>query len=510
MLKLGKKYGLQILLLIMLAVYCGAILVINFSMDPTYYVTDMYSDIQFAQEAWKHKSIFPEGWVFGNQFYAVATPVVAAVFCGLLENPAAAMAMASTVMAAGVLLSFCWLLRAVTRDRSAILAGVVALLAVTLYFGDTVYETKGWQLLFTMCSYYACYAITAFLAFGCFLRRKQPRSNGFVGVLILTCFLSLGTGIQSLRQTVIMTCPMIAVEGLVFLVRLIRKEKLWDKSMLVTILIVVSNLLGVVISKLVSVPSVTIYGGMQINSLSRMVADLFPSIYMATSLIHSGRGWLDLAVKLVVVLGAVVTVWRWISGREESGGETLLLFVAGLAVLLVVDVCTEMFVRDIYYFMLYPLIAFLLVMLFRGRMGTCGCVLLLLALFVLNGNEQLLKTIEQPGRQTVYHEISDYLEANGYQAVYSYWDEGEKVAIASECRLKAGFWHTSSFVRSNYLCNPEVYNVPAENSVYLFQGEERLALAEAVCREMGKEMKLLKYFPEGDIYLYTAQENLMY
>lgn len=511
MLEKGKKYGSIALLLGMLCVYIAAVLVVNFSLDPAYYDTDMYADVQFAREAWEQKALFPEGWVFGNQFYVVATPVLAALFCAVAENPCIAMALASSLMTAGILLSFDWMIKRITREPVVRLTGLVSLLGLVLYFGGPVYELKGWQLLFTMCSYYSCYAITAFLAFGCFIRRKEKGNPGFYVILGITCLLSFGTGIQSLRQTAVMTCPMIAVEALDLLVRALRKKPFLKRPVMVTMAIVLSNLAGFAVSKVVDVPSISIFGDTLLQSVPEMLRSLLPSAYTAASLLYGSHGWIDLAVKAVLVVGSLLLLWGYLTGKEEQAGECGLLFLAGLAVMLVIDVCTRMEVRDIYYFMMYPLTAFLLgmILLRGGNVGKYFCLLVLTAVFAVNISQRLPQSLEQPGRQTVYHSVSDYLEEEGYRTVYSRWNCGQRIAVASDCRIRAGFWHGGTFIPSGYLCSLEVFEEDAAYCVYVFQGEQDHTMGTEAAREYGKEMELLKYFPEEEIYIYTAEKNLM-
>ena len=50
-----------------LATIFGYICYLNLSLTPSFYCTDMYSDILYAVKAWETKSLFPEGCVFGNQ-----------------------------------------------------------------------------------------------------------------------------------------------------------------------------------------------------------------------------------------------------------------------------------------------------------------------------------------------------------------------------------------------------------------------------------------------------------
>lgn len=93
--------------------YVCAFCYINLAVTPQFYCTDMYEDVILSVEMWKGKTIFPSNWVFGNQVYVVATPVLAAFVYGLTDNALLSMGIASSIMAILVLLSFEWMLRTV-------------------------------------------------------------------------------------------------------------------------------------------------------------------------------------------------------------------------------------------------------------------------------------------------------------------------------------------------------------------------------------------------------------
>ena len=180
-----------------------------------------------------------------------------------------------TLMTLMVLASFDWMLRAVfprMRDR---VIGLVALPALAVLFGDAVLTMNGWQLLFTMCAYYACYAITAFLAFGCYLRsdRKVPR-----GMLVLTCVLSFAMGIQSLRQTAVMLFPLAAMEVLAIAGRASRKESLLAGTSWSAAAVSITNLAGLVFGKLIPVNQNQIFGTVAFASPGEYAGNLRESL----------------------------------------------------------------------------------------------------------------------------------------------------------------------------------------------------------------------------------------
>lgn len=506
------------LLAAMLLVLFGGVCLVNLSGVPGFYDSDMYTDIRYAMEAWKHGSIFPEGWVFGNQLYAVSTPVLAALLFGMTGKPLLAMGLASTVMAALVLLSFSWMLRPVVRSREGRLAGCVLFLSVVLFYGDAWQNTGGWQLLFTMCSYYACYAVNVFLAYGCYLRSGAWNRPGWVAVLVLTCVLSFGTGIQSLRQTAVMTLPLCAAELLRILQNAAAKKPLNKSSLTAAALVTASNLAGLVTARCLNIQQVEIFGELGIAELAGFLPGLRGSILLALSLVmnHDPVSFMVLAA-LALVCGAAALRMLITAIRKREGKALTLFGLLLLSVLAIVavDVLTTMQVRAIYYFMLFPLLAFLTAVFFDGggkwgRAAVSGLLAVLFLLSFIRGLVPVCGRVMDHQEESAYV-ISDYLMEQGYTTLYASWNRGADVAIASDWEITAGFWEYDEdpFFYYKYLCNPEVFTADPEHCAYLFYGEEYAQLAIDKAGTKGIDLKLLTYFPQWDAYLYTAPVNIM-
>ena len=148
-----------IVCLCFLAVFC----VINFRGFARFCTPDMYSDTLLSRIIWESGSIFPENWIFGNQFYVAATPVLAALMYGLCGSVNLAMVLATTVMTALTLLSFRWMVRPYA-DTPRILLGMAVLLGCV--FGPDIVTTIEGQIFYLMASYYAGYLITMFVVYG--------------------------------------------------------------------------------------------------------------------------------------------------------------------------------------------------------------------------------------------------------------------------------------------------------------------------------------------------------
>lgn len=501
-----KKQILTALWLSILWVYWAGIIRINFSRNPLLYCTDMYSDMMFAVAAWREKTIFPPGWIFGNQYYAVATPVLAALMYGLTNDPCTAMGLASTCMGLGVIFSFCWMLGPIFPQLHQRLAAAVLCMTAVLWCGDAASAINGWQLFFTMCSYYACYAITAFLSFGCFLRRHSPWTPGFCMMALLSCGFSFGTGIQSLRQTAISVIPMAVSAGWEQIDRIRHKKPVFRKTVILTGALTLSNLAGVLYATIVSAPKHEIFGSLSLSP----VPDVFSSVRNILGLF--GNGWIlglaAIAAVCIYLTGAALQKRKW---GTDSLFTCLVLCAVSTAVIFVIDSFTTMHVRSIYYFLLFPMAVTLFVYLFaRNKAVSCILAAGFLLLSLASGRHRLQSL---PAWQDSHplQSVSNCLEENQISVVFTHWNLGEKIAIASDFRIQAAFWDAPGdvFESVEYLCAPSVFDSDPSDCAYIVSGAKNLALAMERAQVMGAEIAVLKYFPELDLYIFTSDSRLM-
>ena len=378
-----------VILLIILCAYWVAILCINFSENPDFYCTDMYSDMLYAVEVWNQKTIFPDGWVFGNQLYAVATPVLAALCYGFVQNPCIAMGVASVLMGLGVIGSFSWMLRPVFANFRERLVATVCFMTVILASGDPVSSVTGWQLFFTMCSYYACYAITAFLAFGCYLRSSENWSFALWATFLAACVFSFGTGIQSLRQTAVMVLPLVALEVLRILYSKVVKKEYFYKSSLIAGTLSVCNLAGVLCTKFIAVEQNEIFGSVFLQIPPYLLGEILSCIKTPFSLFHFQNVAVILFLGLCIsCLIAVFCRRDWV---EDAALLCILLCVISVAVIFAIDVFTTMSIREIYYFLLYPLTAICTAWVYsRLKENRKTLVIIIVAVFSLTCGQKLL------------------------------------------------------------------------------------------------------------------------
>ena len=106
---------------------------------------------------------------------------------------------------------------------------------------------------------------------------------------------------------------------------------------------------------------------------------------------------------------------------------------------------------------------------------------------------------------------SDSLIERGITTVYSPWNCGEQIALASNGKITAGFWDQPSepFRSMQYLCDPRVFATSAEESAYMFLDAHHAQLAAKEAQRRGASFTLLGEFPEDGIWVYVSDVNLM-
>ena len=172
---LNKRFDfgafISILILLSLLCYLFCFGIINFLGFERFCTTDMYEDTLVARLIWEQKSLFPDNYLFGNQFYVIATPVLAALFYGITGSMNLAMGLATTVMSLLVLLALNWMIKPFVKKAELRCCSLLLMLAAS--FGPNTIIREDGQLFFVMCSFYACYLITFFFLLGDYTRARE-------------------------------------------------------------------------------------------------------------------------------------------------------------------------------------------------------------------------------------------------------------------------------------------------------------------------------------------------
>lgn len=519
----AEKY-LRYLLLLILIAYLTVFSIINFSGFARFCNGDMYADTILAKHMWDQKTLFPDNWTFGNQYYVIATPVLSALFYGITGSVNLGMALATTVMTLLLLLSMAWMLRPFA-DKTRILCALVAMLGCILCI--SMEKIEG-QIFYLMASYYSCYLITIFVVWGDYVRAAliKPKRRRY-GMLVLSLLLSFATGMQSLRQTVIMVLPLLAFEFFRLAKSVLKSKRFPDRENILTALRVVAvtaaNIAGAVLIRILDIRNVSIYGDIKPVSLEMMIENAKVCLRGLCSITGIGYaeiyepGWFvalfSCASIAVVVLGLLKQLF---SKKAEKDGIAWYIFlcVFSLLTLLAVTVLTEVELRGIYLFIWYPLICFSFLKLMQGwRQRFRRALIIVLCIFMA---ANIFVSYGKPAEQslddntTVYEEMADWTVENGYSIVYGHWWRAAPVAAAADGKAILGGWFSDTYEILPYLNTLDVYTEEDnKNAVYCIASSDfEQALEKATQRGAG--LTLLAEFDGGNFGLYSSSVQLMY
>lgn len=518
--------------------------VINIWGFPLYCNTDMYADTLVARLIWEEKSLFPEGWIFSNQYYAAATPVLAALFYGITGNVNTAMVLATQLMTLFILLSLWYLIRGFSRDPLWYFAACLALMASTI--APDLPENRPAQIFFLMCSYYACYLITFFLVVGDYVRSRTDGRKRW-GSWGLALALSYAMGIQSLRQTAAMTLPILACELFLALRRKCQGQRFWPKEALPSLVRCLSylgaNLLGLATTAWIDPLHTAVYGQTSLTPLSQIlpkIQALWPAFQVISGLQY-GEDSLFLAFLslffIAIVLAAALLWLRRIRRPETALELSWLVCLVGLVATALSTVVTGVKIRHIYLFLWYPLVVLSLLMVME-KLAVPGKMLLIAALCLLSlGNlthgytlcaENALQN--SPGyagkafrlaRAYGYHSYAETSEDfvssrqlcqwamdQGYEYVYGDWYVAPRIAVHSGGKLTAGYWWGSSMLQANDHLTSLSFYAPENNAkaIYVLTPQDEDAFL-SLARSQGAEPEKVAAF--GIYHAYTSQIPLI-
>lgn len=536
MLKLKEKkksdITLSVILTILLLAFLGLVFFVNLSCNPEYYDGDIYNDISYAKEAWKAKSLFPKDWIFGNQTYVVATPVLAALFYGIIGNGFTAMAIASCIMTVLIVLTYDWMTRTLFSYNER-MAGFLFLIGVLLLKAHVATSQQGIQAFFTMASYYACYLINAFIVYGCYIRlRKGEFSGKHIAMSVIGIALSFGTGMQSLRQTAVMALPLVACEILMIIIYSIRDKKFAiSSSTLFSAIVFVSNIAGLIAMKFIEINQNSIYGTTAfVKSLKEFLEKGFFNVEYVV--LTFGLDSLELRVRLVVstvflliiLIGFILCVKDFFKNNciDQGRFALVMLLTLGCVSVFAAGVLTDVVNRALYYFMIYPLLAVCVSYIIVKYPGKRKAFFSIIAVFV--AGMIAFRTVGAVGEikngkdeNSTAHQIANYMLDNGYDTIYSVFglsgimDGAENIIVASGDKI-----HLVQYKRVDrskpmkpveYLCVKDGYKQwDNEKSLYLLR-EWELPKVRELAEKYGVEMTKQAQFGKG-LYLYSMSENL--
>ncbi len=485
---------------------------------------DMYEDTLVARLMWEEKTLFPKRYLFGNQFYIVATPVLAALFYGVTGSMNRAMALATLCMSVFLLASMAWMLRPYVKRPS--LRAAVLLWTLAAFFGPfPVMREDGQQLFFAMCSFYACYLLCFFVVLGDYSRARESESLR-LPALLLSLFLCFCTGMQSLRQTCVLILPLLCFEGLHVLRQALRKEPLYPAGRRMrlwrTAAYAAANGLGLLCIRLLPVKRHEIYSGTSLfsgASLSSKLRDLHVALITVTGYdaARSGGGHLFFILMFLAhTLLVLAAIWLLLRGRRGAEGAGCFWLVAVLGCLAVVaaSFVTSVQLRPIYLFLYYILPALSLALIAERETPHLRPVLLALVCVLSAAN--LWFSYREDVRLALSDErsdaqrVADWAIENGYELVYGNQSfSAPTVAVCSDGALIAGCWQDDCIYKlSPYINIRDIYSLDdAKRAIFVFRDSE-IPLMQLEAEGNGTEMTFRGRY--GHYIVYTASKQCLW
>lgn len=530
--RIKREKIFSVVLTLLLFAFLGLVFYVNLSCNPEYYDGDIYNDINYAKEAWKAKSIFPKNWIFGNQTYVVATPVLAALFYGIVGNGFTAMAIASCIMTVFVILTYDWMTRTLFsyNERTA---GFLFMIGFLLLKAHVATSQQGIQAFFTMASYYACYLINAFIVYGCYVRIRQGKFTGkHIVLAVIGAALSFGTGMQSLRQTAVMALPLVACEVLLIIIYSAKDKRFAiSYSTLFSAIVFISNIAGLIVMKFIEINQSSIYGTTAlVKSFRAFGKKLFYNIeYVALTF---GLDALKLRIRLavsvffliIILIGFILCVKDFFKDKSNNQGRFTLtvLLTFGCVSVFAAGVLTDVVNRALYYFMIYPLLAICVSYIIVKCEKKRGLLVSVISVFA--AGMIIFRTVGTVGeikagkdKNSTAHQIANYMLDNGYDTIFSVFglsgvmDGAENVIVASGDKI-----HLVQFKRVDrskpmkpveYLCVKDDYRRRDNSkSLYLLRDYE-LPKVRQLAEKYGISMTEKARFGDG-LYLYSMSENI--
>lgn len=530
--RIKREKIFSVVLTVLLLCFVGMVFYINFSINPEYYDGDIYNDINYAKEAWKAKSLFPKDWIFGNQTYVVATPVLAAWFYGITGNGFTAMAIASCIMTVLTLLTYDWMTKTLFsyNERTA---GFLFMIGFLLLKAHVATSQQGIQAFFTMASYYACYLINAFIVYGCYVRIRQGKFTGkHIIPAIIGVALSFGTGMQSLRQTAVMALPLVACEVLLIIIYSAKDKRFAiSYSTLFSAIVFIANIAGLVAMRFIEINQNSIYGTTAfVSSFKDFFRKLF--LNMESVALTFGLDALELRVRLVasipflliILIGFILCVKNYIKNKCNEQGRFVLvmLLTLGCVSVFAAGVLTDVVNRALYYFMIYPLLAvcvsYIIVKFEKKRDVLFSVVAVFTAGMIIFRTAGAVEEIKAgKDKNSTAHQIANYMLDNGYDTIYSVFglsgvmDGAENVVVASGDKIHlVQFKNVDSskpMKPVEYLCVKDGYKQwDNSKSLYLLRDHE-LPKVKKIAEKYDVTMAEKARFGDG-LYLYSMSENI--
>ena len=555
------------IIIIFFAVFC----IINFCGFESFCDSDMYQDVYVSKLIWNSKSIFPPNWTFSNQYFVLAAPNIAAVIYGITGSMNLSMELATTIYTLLILVAFVYMIKAVTSNKTVVLVSIICFMAAVT--GYDIVNTHQGQLYFLMVSYYASYIFTVFLVYGVYLRylfanlsnREANSESGLklnkpsVLAYILAMVFTIATGMQSLRQTAIMILPLACVEGIRFFYKVFGKsytKKDWAVTWKMATLAITNIIAYLMVAVVIKPSHCVLYGGTGIRSVSTWGQGFVKSAGNLAKITGIQSLWgaknykqnivlgliavMVICIVIYAVVSAIVTVIK--SAKIQPIHVLIILFFLGILSIGAMGTLMDIKIRDIYFFMWYPLVATSLTYLLIGKTnikantdnqcqgGTIinqdnsaelsnqknpidavykyaelSIVILMSIAFIISYGSSAIKALNSTKTQDQL--TCQFLEDNNIHYLYGHWNTVPEIAVYSDGSITPGGWYTTIYDPIDYLNPKGIYDDKFNSeAAYLILPEEK---SEALKIAKDRGITLNQIYSTPAYTIYTSDGQLM-
>ncbi len=542
------------IIIIFFAVFC----VINFCGFERFCDSDMYQDVYVSKLIWNSKSIFPPNWTFSNQYFVLAAPNIAAVVYGITGSINLSMELATTIYTLLILAAFVYMIKAVTSNKTVILVSIICFMAAVT--GNDIVNTHQGQLYFLMVSYYASYIFTVFLVYGVYLRYLFTNTNATqntsnintdvcrpsVLAYIFAMLFTIATGMQSLRQTAIMILPLACVEGVRFFYKVFGKsytKKDWAVTWKMATLAITNIIAYLMVAVVIKPSHCVLYGGTGIRNISTWGQGFVKSAGNLAKITGIQSLWgaknykqnivlglisvMVICVVIYAVVSAIVIVIRTAIGKSSDNvndsSDTvsdpkkaterqiqpihvlIILFFLGILSIGAMGTLMDIKIRDIYFFMWYPLVAISLTNLLHKKYFDVVIVIIMSIAFIISYGSSALNALNTT--KTENQLTCQFLEENNIHYLYGHWNTVPEIAVYSDGSITPGGWYTTIYDPIDYLNPKGIYDDNCNKAAaYLILPEEK---SEALKIAKDRGITLNQIYSTPAYTIYTADGQLM-
>ena len=404
-----------------------------------WYHFDIYSDAQVARIMAEEATLFPSNWTFGNQYYVVATPVVASIIYSFIHDSFYALAIASCIMMIIVYAVFIWCLKPFI-SKSALIAGLFCISgAIILGSSASTYE-NGFQIFYTMASYYSCYMIGMLYTLGVYFRlsRYNTVKKYKVGIAL---FLNFALGMQSLRETIILNIPLIIVA--IYQI----KSGEYKNCRTFPIIALVANVCGVILANLLPISNNSIissaYQNGFIENVKTSLYDFFSINGLAFITFDGLKSILLFTLAIFINIAVLYSLIRVVYTKDMTPVGIAIIFCAislsGVFISGVFIIKT----RPIYFFMWYFLAIFSIIYCINLYEKDLKKYVMFCFLLLLCGGVNYLCNFyidynQFSARNNFYQKITNQLRNEGIEFLYTDWRTPPIIPAFSDDQIQMG------------------------------------------------------------------------